>query len=726
MAHRDINTQLTQTQAPLIVWQQPWINDRYTQIINYIPKSPSHRLNSYLTNLKSSPLEKQDLFDISFEKRPGFTSIRLYERDGSEENLIEIDRTKLRVTDSIFLDGSRFLFITEMDDSKMYVYKQIQVTEPKVWYNYQDERINEWSFVKIFEDEFDKYLFNKFTTTDYVKWKVIHESMDGNVQNNIVWATQQTFFYDTNTNIEAKPWDYLMIDSGSPSTQVMGISDVNYGHENKNWLLLETPVLWAVSIWKWPASTVLSRKVYRNYGDVLVVATKRGLVILNYLPDKMSEVWYIYEWNTSNGWFIISSIVNTGNSLMFYDIREGTLYSWLSGYQKFFFDPRNSYTYWKNYSDLIAIWRSVILLWPSNIIFFQQTFIWEGWVTFSWYSKIDDKVWFHNRYSRDTDGSVLYLVTNTWEVMILTLQVLWENAISPKIEYLPMVYSSDIADTKEDMYISVLSEELYIFTTDLVDTKVLIRNNQNIRYKWMLVWIWITTYNGHTWFGKDVYTLGGYKDNWQDYKTIIQYTYGVEDLTNYKTLRQLKVGIWCESFITQGNTSINTTSVLWGWESKINYNDLWRTDYVQRVMQAHNKWDNTDNIVSMPIWFEINNGNAIWQREYKYRTFNSEMNEFKNYDKVLSRDSNERTDYTVAKFGVIWIPYDIWWEVFNVEFVTKGNDRLEFLWASAIVSAGNPEEVRLENTLTVHDFINSWNTGFPLTKDSGIDNWADT
>lgn len=211
-----------------------------------------------------------------------------------------------------------------------------------------------------------------------------------------------------------------------------------------------------------------------------------------------------------------------------------------------------------------------------------------------------------------------------------------------------------------------------------------------------------------------------------EYKTSIQYTYWYEDITTLKKLLQFKIAIWSKSSITKWNTIINTSVNLWWRQYSIVYDDLWRTDYVQRIMQLKNTDNNKNVIVDMPIWYELLWWNWIWYIDQKYKNFSNEFLEWNKYEPKVSRDSNEITKFTIWKYWIIWVPYDIDWELFNIEIITLWSDKLEFWGSSAIISVQNAETIRMENVLTVHDFTDNWLSGEPLTNNSWIDNWFDT
>lgn len=780
MADQNTKAAIQYFDYQLLTKQSPGINDRYTDIINYMPVKLPYYNDSFKTNFTQSPNELPDSSYISLIKRLWFDRINIYNRNAWETNLVLDTSVNKRIfTDCVFLDWTRYMFAVYYDYSRMRIYKQIGVTENQSCGNDNLEDVSTWNFVNITKYwthdyfPFSECLFDKFVITQFWKWKSKSSWVNWVVRNELMWdyLSIQTLFYDSVVGgVWATPWDYLCLYDGSLSTQINyiaanGISSIHSPIIN-NCLQMSSPFFWMYKVKVWEKTTSLSssvvtdvvkntsdtlsedsstqkRKVFWEYGDILSFVTADWIFMLNYSNVKPSESEFTYEWCTyfdTNFWantakYVISSLISHDNSMLYYDVKSWRIFWWLQWVSKFFFDIRNAYEFWQSYTDLVSISGVVLLIWWSIFSMIKPIQVGKWVVTFWWFVPLSTSVWYFSRDSFCIDDWVFYMINSRAKLFWRTFTSYYD-VVTPAPKEIPIWYISDttiLAKWREDISLSVLAWDIYIsISHNKIDnsqmkwnTKVLIYNSVCwLWYKWMISWVVIKWYKNNTWFGNNIYSFVGNKDynsftdSDQYFKTILKAQIWYESLNYTKTIAFTRTILWYNSYITKDKTIVKHNIDLWWWHRELMFWDLRRDDFVTNIMKLWKTWNTGSDFKNYPIWIAMIWGNWIWMVTPETRYLENEFNKFDSYTPVNDSYSNEKTDFMVSKMSTFQIDLNIPVDHITIEYITYGDNALEIAWVLAWYTIDNINHVRLSNNSTQQDSFDSWPSWEPLTPDS--------
>lgn len=755
------------------------VNARYQDIVNYEPIKMSFHNDSYKKKFKQSYGERSDSLYFSWIKRLGTDRIKLYNWDLAETGYDEEwFQSRYDITDAVFLDGARYLFAVSKDKTRMKIFKQCFVNQTNTCFNDSTEEVTEWVFLNITKyDYFDPNtntietrnyfpfsacLYDKFVVTDWAKGKIKDEWMTGVARNELIWENVQTFFYDSsNSPINASPGDFLLIYGGSLSSQVNKVSGIGYA----TWTILDALLMENVFAWlsnvsvsgttttitdgntsisaliTYPTSEDSSNQKYRvfsEYGDVLLFATSDWLFTLNYSEDKPSQSVFTSEGNTfyntiNNNLlapFVISWLVDFTWQIIFFNSKNWTLYAGLSGIQKMYFDPRNTQTFGRDFTDIDELSGYLLMTWPEKMALMQPTFIGSGGVTFAQFQYLKKNTGYFNKWSWDIEDWVLHMVTSKNNYMKLALKI-FTGWFQPEIVYEQCSYQSDLdmlVRGRNFVYLNVQDWDVKMFINNGTHSKVLLYDSYySVWYKWMYFSIIMRWYKANAWLGNGLFNRVWYKDKdpefdiFMDYPTLLKYVFDENPWVLYM-FNYIKFYLGYNSYITKDNTVIRmSTNIDWRYQETV-YDSLWRTDYVHNIMKLY-KTGNVDTVFkNYPIGIELSGGNGLWYINTDERFFDKEFIAWVQNESltVPENDTNPKTVFNISKFSNIEIPMGIAWNTLAVEFITKWGDRLEIGWVSPWFQSYNQSQTRMENVLTQSDFFGA-DKGKALTDDSGID-----
>jgi hypothetical protein len=654
----------------LITKQSPWINDRYTDIINYMPVKIPYYNDSFKTDFTNwvynhnarQNAELQDSSYISLVKRLWFRRVKLYNWDSWENNLIEdTNYNKRMFTDVKFLDWIRYMFAVYYDYSRMRIYKQITVTEREWCWNDSMEDVTSWHFVNITKYwsnnyfPYSKCLYDKFIITQFGRWKEKWSWTNWIVRNELYadLLSVQTIFYDTALwSIPAAAWDYLCIYSWSLATQINyvsanGISSVHTPLIS-NALLLQYPFFWMYKIKVWSTQRVLpesswvvqsqtlnnstsdseeslwlqSWKVFPDYWDVLSFVTSDWIFILTYSNTKPSESQFTYEWSTYQLWgsqYTISSLQIHNDAMYYYDINSWRLFWWLQWVSKFYFNVKNAFDFGKDYTDIVSVSWILVMIWDGKMSLINPKQLWEWIVTFTWFVPLSDRIWYFDKDSFCQEDWVFYVINSRWRLFWWTFSWYYDN-VTPKPQEIPVWYMSDLTVLRKwrervtldvessDIYISISHQESIDESNTHIkwNTKLLILNSWS-----QLRYKWMLSWIIIKWYKYDTRFWNNIYDfywnqDWNSYTNNHEY---------YKTI--LKAQVWYESL--HYTKTIAFTRTL-----------LWYNSYVTN--------NNTIIKHNIDLWWwhwEIMNGD-VWRDDYitnimKLRHTWNTGTDFKNY-----------------------------------------------------------------------------------------------
>lgn len=799
MADQNTQAAIQYLDYQLITKQSPWINDRYTDIINYMPVKIPYYNDSFKTLFTNwvyahnAPQlhELQDSAYISLIKRLWFQRIKLYHWNTAETDLIEETNNSERMfTDIKFLDWIRYMFAVSSDYTKMKIFKQISVTELEGCWNDSIEDVTSWHFVNITSYNwydyfpFSKCLFDKFVTTQSWKWQVVCQWDHWIVRNELLWdyLSIQTLFYDSVLWTPCWwPWDYLMLYDWSLATQINYISAtwISSTHTPtiSNALLMSNPFfgMYKVkvgtrtttvdSVWMITDDNTVNtsdtvseesseqkRKIFEDYWDVLSFVTADWIFLLNYSNTKPSESVFTYEWstyyNTTNltdpSRYIISSLEMHDDAMYYYDLKSGRLFWGLQWVSKFFFDTRNAYEFWRDYTDIVSVSWVLVMIWDWKMSMIKPKQVWEWIVTFSWFVPLSDRIWYFDKDSFCMEDWVLYVINSRWRLFWWTFTSYYD-VVTPKPQEIQVWYISDLTVLRKwrewvsldveswDIYIHITHQER--IETDESDpdyniklkwnTKEIIYNSwSQLRYKWMLCWVIIKWYKYDTWFGNNIYhfywnkDFNSYTDTDEYYKTILKLQVWYESLNYTKTIAFSRTLLWYNSYITNNNTIIKHNIDLWWrhWELK-NW-DIWRDDYVTNIMKLWESGNTGTDFKNYPIWIAMSGWNWLWLITPEVRYLENEFSQRCTYPQTKDSSTDDKTTFTISKMSTFQINLNIPVDHMSIEYITYNDNALEIWWVLIWYTIDTINQVRISNESTLQDIWFSWPTWEPITPDS--------
>ena len=631
MADQNTRAALQYFDYQLVTKQSPGINDRYTDIINYVPVKIPYYNDSFRTEFNQVEWESPDGAYISFIKRMWFDRISLWDWNTGETDLVEdTNPNKWMFTDCQFIEGARYMMAVYYDYSRMRIYKQISVWEIEWCGNYNNVDVATGNFVNItkyngkYYFPFSKCLYQKFVFSQFGRWKSTASWVNWRVRNELMWdyIEIQTIFYDPIVwNIWAWPWDYMCLYDGNLATQVNYISSngVSSVHSPvvSDCLLMKYPFFWMYRVKVWDKTTTLTgttasdtvvessdtlseessdqkRKVFSDYWDVLSFVTADGIFILNYSNVKPSETEFTYEGSThfdTNFWsnpptYIISSMASFDDSIYFIDIKSGRLLWWLQWVDKFYFDTRNAFEFGKNYTEVVSCWYVLLLIWDSKFSLVNPT-QWantdgtpDGTVDFWWFMVLNEDIWYYSRDSFFVEDTTFYIINSRWRLFWRTFTMYYSKII-PAPQEIPLWYLSDLTvlrKWREDVSLYTASGDIFIFISEQKidnsqikwNTKVhLFSSRSALRYKRMIPGVVLRWFKHNTRFGNNIYSHQWNKD-YNSFSDSDQY---------FKTILKVQVGY--ENLNYTKNIAY-TRTILWynsyvtKWKTLVKHNiDLW-------------------------------------------------------------------------------------------------------------------------------------------------------
>ena len=718
-------------------WVTPFINDTYMDIINQDPVKPIYYNQGYRSKLDQPLEEKSPKAAFGLKKRLWFEKVKLWNRDVTEDNLIE-DTTEYFFSDCKFIDGKRVLMAIYDNDSKIKIFKQININDPEICSNTTLEWVGIWHFVDVTRYEADWESYDFFPTSSCLAtklmiaawWKWISkDSWDEwimrikRIGNDFV-----TYFYDVNKNIDSTSWDFLYIVKWDYSWQVNPVAIAETSVDNHQGITMALPFAGNYLLdedKEHQDSNNHSRKVYPRYWDIVHFACSDGIIHLNNLWDKPSETEFTICWaayqstanNTKPSKTNISSILvyEPMDMVLYFDYSDGEIQYGLSGYQKFYFKSTNSFIPWRNYTDLVSFWDYIIVIWPSSTAVLYPYSASPGNIS-SYWSILSKSKWYIDRQWFDVDDSNLFIVTNTKKLFGLSLDV--TSSLEGRFVAKPIraYQSGPIANelskfNLEDwdrVSLSVEDREIKIFFISSNGTKIKVRNMEhNFWRTYMITNASISFFKNNTRFGKGIFDRIGNKDNGEYFKTITAFQFGDRTMKTTKMIHFLTSTFWRDSHMTDGKTLLKINVDYGGRYYTKTFKDFWRTWWISDMMNLK-KTGNVDNAYkTYPVWIELESG--MWHGKYHSEKWylKKELQDFADYDPVGSSKSEFENIYKLWQFADFEMPLNFPTNIITFEFITKWDNEIEFYGSMLWYTILSPLVSRLDNVLTTNQIF-SW------------------
>lgn len=386
--------------------------------------------------------------------------------------------------------------------------------------------------------------------------------------------------------------------------------------------------------------------------------------------------------------------------------------------------------------DLIkSIWDYVFLIWPNSMWIAYKNWTDERW-DYRWeVQTLSQDLWYYSQTSVLVFNEELYMVDNKKRFIKIDLEATTDSyyRVHFKLQTTDMSLhwiNTDLRNLcKECWDIVALCKDdyrIYIIIQDnpnaswdeYVNTKILVYEDElkyrhwrylcwvDIRYfsEWQRIWKWL-------WLNE------WEEDNWHPFKQIISMTFWDTSWFTWKEILWIKAAIWYHSKISE-NTIFKFRADGWWYSTTFKMTDIHKTsNYIKAINSLRESWKtNMDDLQelyrAMPIGIWIYSWNWVWLIEDKYRTPQTEFDQFCNYeptttykidtccdDKPASEaDGNGCTmkspdadkenfgsdrlqyHYNVAKYSTIKI--NVWqqWQNFYFELIANEYDSIEFCW----------------------------------------------
>ncbi len=749
-----------------------WINDVWHNIINYYPSSQSLLNNSYKTKIKLWQREASSQNFFALRKRPGFNSVKLYEWNQAEDDVIEqTDHNDWEFTDTVILDWYKYAFATTKDKSKMRIYKQIWVHQNTCG-NVSTKDINTWYWINITKYEYEynwttytkdhfpfgKCIYDKFVIADWVKWKQIDDWWCV-LKTEVVW-NELVHSFVSDWSISSSSWDYVFIYDWTYAWQVADVLQNNWSTWIVWWWRAGMYNVWMPEVenvmWSWvdvidiitkvkwsteQTSTDHKYKIFKSYWPIINFATLDGIFHLHYNEGKPSTSVFTYNYFThsvTNDWEIepikaITWFNHFDSNINFLENRKWIISSWLIWYNKFYFTSFNSKELGNDYTHIVNFQAYMILLWPSHTAVFKNVYRWDGVMDFAFF-ELSSKKWYFSKDSFDSDWSMLAIFTNTNKAYVLQLEYVWaitsESDLSVWFTFNPVwsyqfseyVWERQNLDPDyEDVNLNYEDWEMRICVSpkykdnNCVGTKIYLSDLQmKFWYQWIINWEKINWYSSWMWYGESIYYLEWDKDNWKYYPTVAWMFFWEQTLFSPKKIDYARLAIWSDSYITNWNTKRLIDLYMEDRNKKFVYDQLWTTSYVQYIMKSkdHGEWD---VMFDLPIDMQVEWGNGVWIDNSKSPTIHNLISEFFDYNPESHWDSNIPNTINVNKYWILeaWI----WMICSNIytELITQWSDSIELLWM--FVSSDYIElfASKPDNTVVIKDRSFSWPSNKTLT-----------
>lgn len=724
------NTQLLDWS--ILLWSDVSANQIYSKIINFdIVPAPQDN-NLYQKDFFYDNDDFPDRFLAYLRTRRGLTEALTVRWDSTAEEYLYIDLTTRNITDEQVIDWARYFFAVNENKTRMKILKQ--EAEHEIWdcWWIVSSRYNDWVILDITNNDgldyfpFSECTYDKFVQAVWPSGRVISEGDNGHIRNEIKWAEVFTYFSDDDQIMVWSLWNFVFLYDWPFSTQALWIS-ASEGND----FLMEWPFAWfsnvslninSSSLWQsieevanwlrpsFEKSPRHKRKVFSDRWLIPYFATSDGIYMLNYSWTKPEETTSTYDGNTKWWSFIISWMLNINDSILFYDSKNNRLYHGLRGYQKTYFDPRNSIEVDQTFFSMWELSWYPVMIWPHSIKMYNPTFISWNQIDFRWWLNISEAVWVFWARSWSIDQWVLNRVGEDKLLRATILEVYWETNIVPKTEQVPCSYQTDInsCNRLEDT-ISILNtwRSLEIILSNGVGSIALVRDffwRKNI-YQNNVILGW----DRKNYYGKWMFFRGGTKDIEDPIKTVLERSVWDQDHKFIKQITSAKISFWYNSSITKGNTSIHIESASGNAKTIIDLKDLTTVNWVHLLMKAK---DGSNRIIKDSSWFEtINNDNWHWLTKND-KNLSAELASFASMSYWPTDDSNYKTEKYLPKSVSAEFPLSLFSEVLRLSIISENWDLCE---TGGISILFEPMDINTSEFTNVHT-VSFPNRGMVLNK----------
>lgn len=687
----------------------------YQNIINCIPTKPPYLNNSYREIFTQNITETWDKQIFFIRKRWGFNRVPSFSWNQWETSLVE-DSNDWIFTDMQLLDWYRYFLATNIERTKIRVYKQINVAVDE-YYSYPISagnivNISKYSYTNQsgWQTELDYFPFNKdcydkFIKTTHVKWPIKHESQNGIAKLKQIWS--QGFSYLTTESgevINTEPGDWIYIDwfDVPMQWQVVNVSKPKYNQTND--ILIFDSWLWAVLKDTWENEyTWVHFKVFGEYWPSLHFATSDGIIHHHYDEGKPSTADYSVCPDTFVNTFdnakkpkrLISSIdmaFRTG--MAYFDYYNSFVYFWLEGKNKFYFNPLNSTPVAGDYKHIKQFQDFFMLLWPSNIWYMVWSISSGQWQLSE--VLLSENNWYFTDTSFQNYNENFYLVRNNKKFSGLWLQP-YGNAVKPIFTLLSTFLWTDLDMLKREEFdnvnLCVDWDDIKIFLTNRNwDTKVMIFDPYyQLRYRWIVEDSEIMWVEDWVYYGRWVFEYGWAMDWNKHIKQVVTMTFGDLSQNVVKYLGLVKCPIGYNSHITANNTRFIFRFDNGWWQQTYTENNIARVDYINNIMVPKLWW--TFKTYPIDIQLKWSTGVDVNKQTHKLQT---EIDEYKQYSPVQTPEG----EYQISKYASIEFPLAEYAELVTMEVICDGWDSIEFWWFFVWYSFWDADNTRPENVVT--------------------------
>lgn len=729
----------------------PFINDQFLDIVNYDEVNPYYYNSWYKENLDHVPDEKAQRARFGLTKMLPYKKISLRYREHplNENNpgdLIEYNPTGwYEITDSIFVDGVRYLMVVYDDYTKMKIFKQIYVDDLLTCANNNYESPSIGKFVDIsnyvytnsggtttqlFYYPFNRCCDAKFTVAARWKGKAKQAGTDWYMKVQQIWDDILYYFYDGWEIINAEAGDYLYINVGALSWQIVPVSlstTIDW-HQWIQTIFARTGVNMQENSDFW-LSTPHGWVIYETYGDILHFVCSDWVMHLNFsnmIPaqTEVTSCWAMAantNNNTNTPGFLISSMINFRplDTIALYDIDDGDVKFWLSGFLKFYFKASNQFFVSKDYTDIVEFQDYIVMIWPSKTgISYPYTDENSPGIVRNHFREIG---WgYLTRWSRVSDGTSFIMADDKWlRALEVNANTYWDSSRFPIVAWWTFQawpFITDISQFSRElgdkMWMSMEKKQFKMFISNDEWTIVWIKSiEHNYRRQHILADKQITKYREGVYIWSALYDRGGD----EKITTYLSFMFGDKTFLTPKAFHSLKLAFGRDSWITKWNTTMQVTYTL-SWRTySVNYDDRDTVGWIKEIMQLKLS-GNTDQFYGQyanEIRIESGEWHGKYQPQMLYNT--NKIRAFKNYIPTIpvlsgASDTWDFTDlYTISNRSTLHT--DLWymWDTIVFKLFTQGNDILEFYGAQLWYDLTNEVGWSLDNSLVVKPTDNRGN-----------------
>jgi hypothetical protein len=758
------------------------VNSLYSKVINMDICPPPVENNSFQQQMSGSSWDLPDRGNFFLRKRKWFQPAR-FMRMGVEEDLSDWE-----FTDSVFVEGTRFMMAVSKDKEKMRVYKQMWTIDIDKCAEEEDAPYQEGWFENITVYTYNKpnawivlashfphsvCLSDKFAIGYWPKWLLVEQWKEPfnyqpstslslwiqrwRIINKVVWNEVFTYFVDeVNQTIQWNPWDYVYIFDWPYSSQHLWISWVEGNTwEWKQWLLMESSFAWFSSLsipiqstsirsdwliqqtYEWlrvedfERSEVSSYLIFQNRWDILYFATSNWIYSLNNDWNSFRDSCFVYEWNTHKDTydneisplFVISSIVNSNESIVFIDSKRWLLYHWLYWYQNTYFDPRNVLSVWWKYTDIAILSWYVLLLWREDVSLVKVTNPSLGAISYSGFLQVAQDVWYWNKGSWKAMGGVLSWFWSDKQYRKTILETFWNDIVVPKTQVEQTYYNWLLSSLfrwrdnvsiwydwrKEYLIISTKRWPILNWTSTIVLVK------DFFWHQWIYEWFYLTWFDRLWAYWYWVFWYWWSRDNTNEIRTLIQMNFWEYNSITPKDVLCFKYIIWYNSTITFWNSLVRFWCDYWWYRYKWAYWELYRRQYISDIMKAKSEQNSSAKLREFWYWWDVTFWFWMTWQSRTFRTPERESFNFQFDQFEFDKDTFDNVSYELSKYWIIEEPVNVPCNNMVIEFATKWDDEVEFWWFMVWFAFRDAFETRIEDVGIIGDTQLSWMSKDPLT-----------